>query len=657
MQETFSAKIIALRKEKRWTQEKLAEKCGISRQAVAKWENGQSVPDVFRIIELANLFQVEINELMSNPHSDVSFRYCTESFGNLYQMIFVLNLAQNKYRLLNYSDEIRLKKIDDEGSIDNFIKTISRTIQNFEQNQKFINLFCRKNLIHLWQEGNKKISLRNLHCFDNNEQSWIECTVCFVNKNSEPVCVFLIRTVDDIVKEEKKKQEEILGRQYIIDVLTNEYDSAHLINLTEDTLYLLKFNNCKLHEYIHSTSDIVSYSKNFLYYIHNYIKKEEQKEIEKTLSPENIKEVLSTRKSFSTFFTVIINNEIHRYEARCIRINDTSDFCVAIGFINRDFEVKIAEKRNMYEEIIKTLAIDYDSVYLANLDSGKILYSYTDIENIQKDLFVQMQPEFDNCFSEEITPFHKEILHPADYEEFKKSISREIVTKELEHSKSFAITYRLLTKNDYEFYQTRIFRSINFENDHNFVVAIKNIDAQITRTKSIMIQRDIDSLSGILNKNGFMEEVSDILNKCNFDEYVYAMFLIDIKNFNRINETFGFSIGDFVLVQTAKKLCLIFSSDDTIARLGGDKFAIFLKLKKTPSVNPESIIKSKAESICKALQDKYCFENTCVLISCCVGISVVNSKNLDFDILFDQADTVLQKIKTNSNTSFEIFQE
>ena len=110
-----------------------------------------------------------------------------------------------------------------------------------------------------------------------------ECTVCFVNKNSEPVGVFLIRTVDDIVKKEKKKQEEILGRQYIIDMLTKEYDSAHLVNLTEDNIYLLRFNNSRMHEYIKSDTDSICYSANYATFIRQYVAKNEQKETEEKL--------------------------------------------------------------------------------------------------------------------------------------------------------------------------------------------------------------------------------------------------------------------------------------------------------------------------------------------------------------------------------------
>ncbi len=643
MQETFSDKIVALRKGKKWTQEMLAEKCGISRQAVAKWENGQSVPDIFRIIELAELFQVELNELMANTHSDASFRYCTESFGNLYQMIFVFNLAQNTYRLLNYNDANWFKNLSDEGSIDDFIKAISKSIHNFEQKQKFQNLFCRKNLIHLWQEGEKKVSLRNLHSFENGEgsgsgtSSWIECTVCFVNKNSEPVGVFLIRTVDDIVKKEKKKQEEILGRQYIIDMLTKEYDSAHLVNLTEDNIYLLRFNNSRMHEYIKSDTDSICYSENYATFIRQYVAKNEQKETEEKLSPDNLRKTLSERKSFTLHLTIILDGKEHLYEVRCIRINDTPDFCFAMGFINRDLEATISKKREMYEEIIKTLAIDYDAVYLANLDSGKVLYSYTATDAMPEDSPIDAMPPFNDCFSDELTPLHKLVVHPEDYEVFKRGVSREIVTKELTEHRMFFITYRMLYNEMYEYYQTRIFRSINFEENHNFVVGVKNINSQIKMARHNMIEHEIDSLSGILNEKKFKQHVTELLPRCNFMEFSYALLLVEIDNFKQIVKNFGFSIGDYVLLETAKHLCIIFSNDDIIARIGENKFAIFIRMRKNSTINSDSMIYAKAGSLDKTIRKKYVIENNNVELSCKIGLAIVNSENMDYATLFESA--------------------
>ncbi|MBQ9460908.1 MAG: helix-turn-helix transcriptional regulator [Clostridia bacterium] len=47
------------------TQEELAEKLDVSRQTVAKWENGESVPDIMRCTQLAEVFEVEIDDIAS----------------------------------------------------------------------------------------------------------------------------------------------------------------------------------------------------------------------------------------------------------------------------------------------------------------------------------------------------------------------------------------------------------------------------------------------------------------------------------------------------------------------------------------------------------------------------------------------------------------
>lgn len=53
-----------LRKENGWSQEELAEKCQVSRQAIAKWENGESVPAIEKMIFLAELYEVSLDELV-----------------------------------------------------------------------------------------------------------------------------------------------------------------------------------------------------------------------------------------------------------------------------------------------------------------------------------------------------------------------------------------------------------------------------------------------------------------------------------------------------------------------------------------------------------------------------------------------------------------
>ena len=59
-------KIIELRKKNGWSQEELAEKLGVSRQAVSKWEGAQSVPDIQRILEMSRLFGVTTDFLLKD---------------------------------------------------------------------------------------------------------------------------------------------------------------------------------------------------------------------------------------------------------------------------------------------------------------------------------------------------------------------------------------------------------------------------------------------------------------------------------------------------------------------------------------------------------------------------------------------------------------
>ena len=60
----LAEKISEERKKNGWSQEELAEKLSVSRQSVSKWESGQSVPDLNRILEMARIFGVTTDYLL-----------------------------------------------------------------------------------------------------------------------------------------------------------------------------------------------------------------------------------------------------------------------------------------------------------------------------------------------------------------------------------------------------------------------------------------------------------------------------------------------------------------------------------------------------------------------------------------------------------------
>ena len=65
--------ITALRKKANLTQEELAEHLNVSRQAVSKWEKGDTIPDVYNCAALAELFEVTVDELIAEHDDEFGF--------------------------------------------------------------------------------------------------------------------------------------------------------------------------------------------------------------------------------------------------------------------------------------------------------------------------------------------------------------------------------------------------------------------------------------------------------------------------------------------------------------------------------------------------------------------------------------------------------
>ena len=71
---SFPEKIRTLRKLNKLSQEKLAEIMNVSRQAIAKWELGKSYPDIDKLIEISNYFNISIDSLLKEKNNDCKLK-------------------------------------------------------------------------------------------------------------------------------------------------------------------------------------------------------------------------------------------------------------------------------------------------------------------------------------------------------------------------------------------------------------------------------------------------------------------------------------------------------------------------------------------------------------------------------------------------------
>jgi len=107
-------KIQEHREKNRLSQEMLAEKLGVSRQSVSKWELNQALPEIDKIVAMSKLFQITTDELLIPPQTSVELRVVkVETYDDVNKIIEMVQ--ENKTVIINFEDtdeEVKKQIID-----------------------------------------------------------------------------------------------------------------------------------------------------------------------------------------------------------------------------------------------------------------------------------------------------------------------------------------------------------------------------------------------------------------------------------------------------------------------------------------------------------------------------------------------------------------
>jgi diguanylate cyclase (GGDEF)-like protein len=98
----------------------------------------------------------------------------------------------------------------------------------------------------------------------------------------------------------------------------------------------------------------------------------------------------------------------------------------------------------------------------------------------------------------------------------------------------------------------------------------------IGRVESVAEQAMLDPLTGVANRRGFERSMTIELERSRRRGHAVALVLVDLDDFKGVNDRHGHAVGDEVLVMLADQLHGAVRSADTVARLGGEEFAVLL---------------------------------------------------------------------------------
>lgn len=175
-------------------------------------------------------------------------------------------------------------------------------------------------------------------------------------------------------------------------------------------------------------------------------------------------------------------------------------------------------------------------------------------------------------------------------------------------------------------------------------VEIRSVEAE---TRKLAMH---DALTGLPNRAFFMEKLESWLDKAKKNQENLSVCFVDVDFFKRINDAYGHQAGDEVLREFAHRLTNGVRTDDFVARLSGDEFAIIL-----PSVRNEEAIIKIIRSILRQFESPFFIGDVLVTISCSIGVANFPLHGHDVASVLEKADKALYQVKHSGRAGYKIY--
>jgi diguanylate cyclase (GGDEF)-like protein/PAS domain S-box-containing protein len=160
-----------------------------------------------------------------------------------------------------------------------------------------------------------------------------------------------------------------------------------------------------------------------------------------------------------------------------------------------------------------------------------------------------------------------------------------------------------------------------------------------------------DSLTGLLNRTKFTEQLS--LNVARLERYgtPFAIMFLDLDQFKGVNDSKGHMAGDRLLAEAARRMQALLGEIDIVARLGGDEFAILL-----PDTGDRAAVETLAVRLVSAMREPFNIESDMFLIGASIGIAMAPGDGIRPDHLLRNADLALYRAKADGRSTHRFFE-
>ena len=178
----------------------------------------------------------------------------------------------------------------------------------------------------------------------------------------------------------------------------------------------------------------------------------------------------------------------------------------------------------------------------------------------------------------------------------------------------------------------------------DLIEAFSEMSRQIHSRQSELEYRALhDGLTSLPNRTLLFDHIEHDIFIARRDESSLSLLMIDLDLFKEVNDTFGHAVGDQLLIEVGKRLKSVLRDVDTVARMGGDEFAILL-----PGAG-EKQVTDITKKVLKVSQLPYSINELELVISASIGIAIHPEHGTDAKNLMQHADVAMYVAKQDKS--------
>lgn len=192
--------------------------------------------------------------------------------------------------------------------------------------------------------------------------------------------------------------------------------------------------------------------------------------------------------------------------------------------------------------------------------------------------------------------------------------------------------------------------SLQIDGEWCAIGILRDISSRREAERRLITLARSDGLTGLPNRVVFVEDLQHAILRSRRSQSCLAVFYLDLDHFKDVNDTLGHPAGDLLLQFVGERLRKTVRETDTVARFGGDEFAILATELMHPT--DAGIL---AEKLLDEMARPFFIEGHQVHSGASLGIALQNSESSDAETILAHADMALYRAKAEGRGRFNIF--